>query len=435
MSPALRILVYSPVAEGEIASALGRPDYSYYFVYKRFLPLLEKFGTVQPVADLTKLDTVVSQVRADGDEPILLLFAPPHEAPENPTCPVVPVFAWEFDTIPNEPLGGSDRNNWVEVLSQMPVSITHSQFAVDAVRRSLGEDYPIYSMPAPVFDGFSAIPDAEWTGQPRTLRLNGTVLDSVAMGLRGEPEFSVPELDTGEQTVELSGVVFTSIFNPADKRKNWLDALSAFVWAFRDNPDATLVLKLVHFDRELACWTVLQEMRKLAPYQCRVVALHGYLEQDSFDELVRATTFTVNSAHAEGQCLPLMEFMSAGKPAIAPDHTSMADYITTDNAFVVAGHREPAAWPQDPRMVFRCHRYRIEWSTLMAAYQQAWRVVTEEPETYRAMSQQARDTLRAHCSREVTEARLAEALQHLADVVGLEAAVSAPSGDTHHPTN
>lgn len=435
MSPALRIFAYSPVAEGEIATALGRPDYSYYFVYKRFLPLLEKFGTVQPVADLQQLDTLAAQARAEGDEPILLLFAPPHEAPVNPACPVVPVFAWEFDTIPDEPLGGSERHNWVSVLSQTPVAITHSQFAVDAVRRSLGEDYPIYSMPAPVFDGFSAIPDAAWTGQPRTLTLNGTVLDSVAMGLRGEPDFSVPQLDTGHQTVELSGVVFTSVFNPADKRKNWLDALSAFIWAFRDNPEATLVLKLVHFDRELACWTVLQEMRKLAPYQCRVVTLHGYLEQDSFDELVRATTFTVNSAHAEGQCLPLMEFMSAGKPAIAPDHTSMADYITPANAFVVAGHREPAAWPQDPRMVFRCTRYRIEWATLMAGYQEAWRVVTEDPQAYREMSRQAQETLRGHCSREVTEARLAEALKQLASVAGLRLAATEPTGDPHRSTN
>lgn len=419
MSAHLRILVYSPVAEGEIASALGRPDYSYYFVYKRFLPLLEKFGTVQPLADLGELDNLAQQARAAGEDPILMLFAPPHETPLNPPCPVVPVFAWEFDTIPNEPLGGSERHNWTSVLQETPVAITHSQFAVDAVRNSLGEDYPIYSMPAPVFDGFSAIPNAEWTGQPRTLALDGTVLDSVAMGLRGEPEFSVPELITGPQTLELSGVVFTSIFNPADKRKNWLDALSAFVYAFRDNPDVTLVLKLVHFDRELACWTVLQEMRKLAPYQCRVVALHGYLEQDSFDELVRATTFTVNSAHAEGQCLPLMEFMSAGKPAIAPDHTSMADYITAENSFVVEGHREPAAWPQDPRMVFRCTRYRIEWATLKAGYEQAWQVVTEDPEAYWAMSRQAQETLRDHCSRAVIEDRLASALARLADETGI----------------
>lgn len=435
MSAELRILVYSPVAEGEIATALGRPDYSYYFVYKRFLPLLAKFGTVQPVADLTQLDALVAQARSDGDEPILMLFAPPHETPEHPPCPVVPVFAWEFDTIPDEPLGGSERHNWVAVLSESPVAITHSQFAVDSVRRSLGADYPIYSMPAPVFDGFSAIPDAGWTGQPRQLQLNGTVLDSVAMGLRDEPEFSVPELDTGLHTLELSGVVFTSIFNPADKRKNWLDALSAFVWAFRDNPDATLVLKLVHFDRELACWTVLQEMRKLAPYQCRVVALHGYLEQDSFDELVRATTYTVNSAHAEGQCLPLMEFMSAGKPAIAPDHTSMADYINPENAFVVAGHREPAAWPQDPRMVFRCTRYRIEWATLRDGYEQAWQLVTENPAAYWEMSRQAQETLRAHCSQQVIEGRLAEALEHLAEVTVLpNVRASHAPADTHGGT-
>lgn len=414
MSAAIRFLAYSPVAEGEIATALGRPDYSYYFVYKRFLPLLASHGTVQPLADLESLDSAAQQVRADGEEPILVLFAPPHEAPEHPPCPVLPVFAWEFDTIPDEPLGGNTQHNWAAVLSQMPVAITHSRFAVDAVRRSLGQEYPIYSMPAPVYDAFAGIANAEWTGQPRKLSLNGTVLDSWQMGLRDEPEFGKPELATGKHTVELSGVVYTSIFNPADKRKNWLDSLSAFVWAFRDNPDVTLVLKLVHFDRELACWTALDEMRKLAPYQCRVVALHGYLEDDSFDDLVRATAYVVNSAHAEGQCLPLMEFMSAGKPAIAPNHTAMADYITSDNAFIVESHREPAAWPQDPRMVFRCTRYRIEWSTLVAAYRSSWQLINEEPTAYREMSRAARAMLREHCSYDVIEERLGAALSQIA---------------------
>ena len=106
---------------------------------------------------------------------------------------------------------------------------------------------------------------------------------------------------------------------------------------------------------------ILKEMLKLAPYQCRVVAVHGYLEQPAFHDLVRATTYTVNASAGEGQCLPLMEFMSAGKPAIAPNHTAMADYVTPANSFIVSGTREPSAWPQDPRQVFRCMRYRINW--------------------------------------------------------------------------
>ena len=87
--------------------------------------------------------------------------------------------------------------------------------------------------------------------------------------------------------------------------------------------------------------------------------IHGFLSTESFHDLLRATAFTVNAAHAEGQCLPLMEYMAAGKPAIAPNHTAMADYITDDSAFPVSSSIELAAWPQDPRQVFRCVRYRI----------------------------------------------------------------------------
>src|SRR5207302_3875382 len=45
--------------------------------------------------------------------------------------------------------------------------------------------------------------------------------------------------------LELSGVVYTTIFNPFDPRKNFQDMLSAFLLALGDCEDATLVIKLV----------------------------------------------------------------------------------------------------------------------------------------------------------------------------------------------
>ncbi|MFI0433792.1 MAG: glycosyltransferase, partial [Candidatus Nanopelagicales bacterium] len=363
--------------------------------------------------DLAELDEAVAGARADGGEPVLILFAPPHEVPLNPACPVVPVFAWEFDTIPNEVFGGEPRSNWEAVLRSTPGAITHSQYAVTAVRRALGADYLVDSMPAPVADGFAAIADADWTGEPLTLQLEGTVLDSRAMVLDAEHFFDAPEFVTAGQSLDLSGVVFTSIFNPQDKRKNWIDIITAFVWAFRDNPDATLVLKLVHFERDLSCWMLLQEMRKLYPYACRIVVIHGFLAIESFQDLLRATTYTVNAAHGEGQCLPLMEYMAAGKPAIAPDHTAMADYITTENGFPVASTVELAAWPQDPRQVFRCVRYRINWDTLRDGYLTAFDVATHDLPRYRQMSAAAREAQQRNCSDDVTLERLQAFLARL----------------------
>lgn len=399
-------LVYCPARDDTIADLMGRADYSYYFVLKRFRPLLSELGDVTDVIDLGGLTEICQRVRADGAEPVLWLFAPPHDTPPDAPCPVIPVFAWEFNTIPDEEFGGHAGSNWAQVLAERPGAITHSQYAVGAALASISNDVPIVAMPAPVWDTFASIADVRWDGRARTLRLHGTVLDSWELGLTEEPVFDEPHFATDDSEVTLSGVVFTTLFNPQDKRKNWYDLINGFVWAFRDRPEVTLVIKIVHFERDQTCWMLLQEMRKLAPYQCRIVVIQGFLEQDSFDQLVASTTFVVNSAHAEGQCLPLMEFMSAGKPAVAPDHTSMADYITEENSFVVASSPEWAAWPQDPRQVFRCVRYRIDWQSMVTAYAEAFDVATKHPDRYEAMSRAAQETLREHCSLEVTRNRL-----------------------------
>jgi glycosyltransferase involved in cell wall biosynthesis len=419
-----QILTYCPFGDTSICDALGVADYSYYFVLKRFRPVLEQFGAVQRLTDLALLDRACEQARAAGRRPVLFHFAPPHTVPPDPPCPVIPVFAWEFDTIPDEHWDDDVRHNWAAVLGGTPAAITHSESAVAAVRRSLGSDYPVVSAPAPVWDGFHRIAATPWDEQPRRIELDGTVLDSWEIGLTQGPPFPEPQYPHGLTAVELSGVVFTSIFNPQDGRKNWYDLLTAFVWAFRDNPEATLVLKLVHFDRVQACWAVLQEMRKLAPYRCRVVVIHGYLDDGSFAELVLATTYTVNASHAEGQCLPLMEFMSAGRPAIAPGHTAMADYITPANAFVVAGTPEWAAWPQDPRMVFRCMRYRINWESVRDAYVAAWDTATSDRARYLQMAQQASADLERHCSAANTVARVGALLSGVSDATGTAVASS-----------
>jgi hypothetical protein len=401
-----RFLVFSPMNDDTITGSMGQADYSYYFVMKSFLPLLRELGDVQMVADLDRLGEECRGSVEAGYDPLLMFFAPPHLVPESAPFPVIPVFAWEFDTIPNEEFGGDPRQNWQATLTECPGSITHSAYAVQATQRALGPDYPLVSMPAPVYDAFAELPDAEWTGEPRTLTLNGTVLDSHALGLTGEPDFSPMEFTTAQTHVTLSGVVFTGVLNPQDARKNWYDQLTAFVWAFRDNPDVTLVIKMVHYDRDRSCASLLQEMRKLAPYQCRIVVIHGYLEQDSFNDLVRATTYALNASHAEGQCLPLMEFMSAGKPAVSPDHTAMSDYINPADAFIVATTPEWAAWPQDPRLVLRCLRYRVDWGSLRQAFLAAWQVATDDDTRYRQMSAQARTMLREHCSLAVSRDRL-----------------------------
>ena len=50
---------------------------------------------------------------------------------------------------------------------------------------------------------------------------------------------------TNAQSLVLDGIVYTTIVNPFDPRKNWQDTLSAFLLALGDRADATLVVKVV----------------------------------------------------------------------------------------------------------------------------------------------------------------------------------------------
>ncbi|PNA31995.1 glycosyltransferase, partial [Pseudomonas sp. MPR-AND1A] len=80
-----------------------------------------------------------------------------------------------------------------------------------------------------------------------------------------------------------------------------------------------------------------------------VVVMHGYLDDPQYARLYEAASYYVNASRCEGLCLPLMEFMACGKPAIAPNHTAMKDYIDDSVAFIVRSSEELTIWPQDTR--------------------------------------------------------------------------------------
>lgn len=65
---------------------------------------------------------------------------------------VVPVFAREFDSIPDEGWNANAFEDWRIPLGRVRAAITHTSYAVDAIRSAMGADYPVWSIPAPVYD-------------------------------------------------------------------------------------------------------------------------------------------------------------------------------------------------------------------------------------------------------------------------------------------
>lgn len=208
----------------------------------------------------------------------------------------------------------------------------------------------------------------------------------------------------------LSGVVFTALFNPSDGRKNWVDMLTAFCSAFHERPDATLVFKLGSNDCQAEVQDMLVCLARLPRGACRIVILNGFLEGEDFEKLIEATHFVVNASYGEGQCLPLMEFLSCGRPAIAPRNSAMLDYMDDQVGFVVSGWQEARAWPQDPRAAFRTCQQQIDWESLVNAYRAAYDCVVQTPERYAQLSQAAISRMQQHCSQAVARKKLEELL-------------------------
>jgi len=246
----------------------------------------------------------------------------------------------------------------------------------------------------------SAVPGVT---DPRTMGIGLRTLriDPLDVPIASDQRTSVSAL-----TLNLHGVVYTSVLNPGDDRKNWVDMLTAFCWAFRDTEDATLVLKMTHHSVAAFIGVFHYHMQRIGPVKCRILLLHGFLDHEQFLQLIDVTTYYVNSSRCEGLCLPLMEFMSCGVPAVAPCNTAMEDYVTEDSVFIVQSSHEPGVWPHDPRNLLRTLRYRIDWFSLSEQFARSYAVATSDDAQYRQMSKAASAVQRDFCSEAVVAGKL-----------------------------
>jgi glycosyltransferase involved in cell wall biosynthesis len=509
----MNFILYSDVNDRSISQSLGRPEYSYYFVLKAYRPVLESLGRVHVVTSTDDVDPLYLQLRQADQECLFLSFAPPHKTPIGLQCPMVCVIAWEYDSIPTEYAGDDVRQDWRQTLARHGRVITLSTHTAQAIRRSLGEDFPVLVLPTPLWERFAQVrrdcPSVP-VNPGTTLQIKGCIIDSRALGLSAdgliapilrEPELQTPQViepvpepiaepppaltlrrrafitkhyliagyravtvasehrplfllkhnllqwyreavsdllpgsvreehrelpdpiveaitpapavsempvlaehpqaslpDTSQHVqIDVSGVVYVSVFNPEDGRKNWHHLITAFCWAMRDVDDATLVLKITQNDLSSYYVHLITLLSQLSPFACRVVVMHGYLEEEEFARLYGAASFYVNASRCEGLCLPLMEFMSCARPVIAPNHTAMGDYIDGRVAFIVKSSREPTIWPEDARILYRTLRHRPDWGSLKTAYEDSYAMAKNHPEAYLAMAAAAAERMREYC--------------------------------------
>ena len=447
------ILISSKISQKNIQASLGKPEYSYFFLMKDFLPALERIGTVVQTQTREEVESLYRSYSARGDQVIFVSVSPPHQTPLGLGCPTFSLFAWEFDSLPSLTWNDEPQNDWRYVFSRIQGAICTSRETAQLVVEASRRDFPVIALPAPVWDRYAHLGKQEgWTFAPekRQFGFSGIIIDSPLLGLSADG--LVRKADTvaaAEQTVERSaalwarpriglrsalrlsvtmlrswlgemrnpgepttsaatksklqkvtvaGVVYCTVLNPADGRKNWVDIVTAFCWAFRDRSDATLIVKMTHHDLEYYRVVLLTLLSRLSPFKCRVLVLHGFLEDEQYQQLIKASTFYVNASTGEGLCLPLMEFLSSGKPAIAPAHTAMADYLNPNSSFILRTCLEPACWPHDPTGMLLTRKHRLDWQSLMEAFRDSYELVKGQPQRYRDMSRAAHQQMKDFAS-------------------------------------
>jgi len=135
-------------------------------------------------------------------------------------------------------------------------------------------------------------------------------------------------------------------------------------------------------------------------------------------ELSRGSTYYINASRAEGACLPLQEFLAAGRPAISPNHTAMADYFDDRLGFTVASHPEPARWPHDPEGRFVSTWHRLVWQSLYDQLQASYEMAKGSTAGYRGLASEARNQMLNFASVERVWPLLSAALQSTTGSIG-----------------
>ena len=440
--PTMFLLYCPPAPRRGRFSAAEYDDYA--AAMRSFAPALSSLGAVEIVGSMAAARAVCAERRAQGWHCILFSFGSPRHAPLHAPCPIVPVFAWAFPTIPTGTADGDPRSDWRRVLRFAGRAITFSRFAAAAVRAAMGADFPVAVIPPPprtpsgtAVAGLLPQPPA-WR---RTIRLRGIVFDSRDYAFTPEkPRLPPPVWDGGSQfetgrDIDIEGLLVTSFLDFHDGRKDGDLLVRAFTTACQDYGDAVLLLKLTepvgHWMRALHVCLSAQPR-----FACRIIAMRGPLADEDYDAVISASHWYASAANAEGLCLAMQDFLAAGKPAIAPAHTAFADYLTPANALIVASEEEPWTWPQQPAPepwswtqhpddVGPTTAHHVSWTSLVAALRQAYTLTATAPQAYAALSAAAHAGL-MHAS---SATGAASAVQSL---LGQDGAIAA-SGPTPSP--
>lgn len=378
---------------------VGVKEIQQYAHLKDFLPLLEQRGTVVVVRDAQReIKPIHRFLDYLGQDYLYIYFSPPDGPYSKIDCPKM--FITPIDQDETHPVSASG-------IQSSLAGVTFSQISLEQIQQQAPEDLHLQCIPPPVWDGFQQLYDKELTDKSssNSIETNGNIVDTSIPSLRPESiGFTIPLTSRIRSIIsaflyfktdiyslrryigrrrrdrffatklELTGIVYTAIVNPKRQHKNWKSLVLDFCLAFEKVPDATLIIKMVGAIEHKTHKAAIRLLRNLS-VRCRVIVIFCHLTEDRYKALIQATTFIINASDSEGTGSSLLEFMSAGKPAISYVQNNELP-LNRGNSFLPGNSS----------------------STLKQLLTESYDLAKSSPDQYHLMSENATNTLRGYCS-------------------------------------
>jgi glycosyltransferase involved in cell wall biosynthesis len=325
--------------------AFGEAHYSYNIVFQRFKQAIASCLGYEPRVLLhPEIYKTVEAKRSLGigkEKPIHIAFKSPEELRLLDGAYNIAHVAWEFNKLPSYPdkrSGPLDRPlRALGIFDEIWVGCEFTKQVF--IREGLSN---VHVIPAPIPLPQESIKKSnilDVIGQCNALQLDFNGKPGVLKRARTElnPFSDIFTTYYGDVRPK----IYLTVANIWDYRKNIPNLVKLFEEFHSRHRDTALVIKLV-LDNKNTCLNNVNEIFALHFSEWvkhaksdGVFFISDKLSDESMTALLRTADFYLNLSRAEGQCLPILEAMALGVLPISVDHTAMADYINTENAFVV----------------------------------------------------------------------------------------------------
>ncbi len=214
----------------------------------------------------------------------------------------------------------------------------------------------------------------------------------------------------------LSGLVYSAVVDYREPIRDEISLITAFLHAFSDRPDVTLVLRLeTTHEREVSDLARLHSVCRSTgkTLQCRIVVVLGPVAESDRVGIARATSYFVETSQTCGHSLDMIESLAAGRPVIAPGHSAYAEWIDERVGFSASTTTEPTFWPIDPTRTHTTTWERVIWSDLHAKLVDSAAVVAGSPRHYEELSSAARRLYRERANQEAVARQIGRAIDRI----------------------